>query len=209
MSERRATATGTTRPPRKLLSRDDRRAQILRAAATAFARTGFASTSMGSVADEAGVTRVLLYRHFDSKEALYLAVLDEALDGLRTAWADRRDTGLADAAFRAHLRAARANPDGYRLLWRHAATEPDFSARAQAVRDLLVGVVDAAIGDTLSGPIRAWATATLTDTLIDATLAWLDHGDPAQDEAFVHTATTGLLRQLAGWRETGPTEPEP
>ena len=196
-----ATGEPTEPTPRKLLNRDDRRAQILQAAATAFARTGYAATTMGSVADQAGVTRVLVYRHFDSKESLYGAVLDQALDALRTAWGSRGDAPLADAAFRVHLTAARSHPDAYRLLWQHAATEPEFSARAQAARDLLENVVDDALAAALSGPLHAWATATLTDGLIDATLAWLDEGDPTLDDTFLRTAATGLLGQVTGWHD--------
>ncbi|MGH9248879.1 MAG: helix-turn-helix domain-containing protein [Acidimicrobiales bacterium] len=46
---------------------------LLAAAARAFARGGFAATGLDDVAAEAGVSRVLTYRHFDSKEQLYTA----------------------------------------------------------------------------------------------------------------------------------------
>ena len=62
-------------PPRRL-HRAQRREQILAAATEAFARTGFAATSLDEIAAHAGVTRVILYRHFDSKAGLYQAVLD-------------------------------------------------------------------------------------------------------------------------------------
>ena len=68
------------------LLRDERQAQILRAAATAFARTGFASTSMDDVAAEAGITRLIVYRHFDSKEDLYRAVLTKVTEQLGERW---------------------------------------------------------------------------------------------------------------------------
>ena len=58
------------------LNREQRREQILAAATTAFARNGFAATSLDDIAAEAGITRVILYRHFDSKTDLYQAVLD-------------------------------------------------------------------------------------------------------------------------------------
>src|SRR5690606_14799714 len=46
---------------RTLLSRPERQAQLRRAAATAFARTGFAGTSMEDVARQAGVSRLIVY----------------------------------------------------------------------------------------------------------------------------------------------------
>ena len=44
-----------------------------------FARSGFHGSSMNDVADAAGVTKPVLYQHFDSKSDLYSALL--TLDG--------------------------------------------------------------------------------------------------------------------------------
>ena len=54
-----------------------RREQILDVAVQVFARNGFHSTSMNDVADAAGVTKPVLYQHFDSKQDLYMALLEE------------------------------------------------------------------------------------------------------------------------------------
>src|SRR5262249_61680205 len=62
--------------PVRRLPRAQRREQILVAATEAFARSGFAATGLDDIASQAGVTRVILYRHFDSKTDLYQAVLD-------------------------------------------------------------------------------------------------------------------------------------
>ena len=62
--------------PTRRLPRAQRREQILATATDAFARNGFAATGLDDIAGEAGVTRVILYRHFDSKTDLYQAVLD-------------------------------------------------------------------------------------------------------------------------------------
>lgn len=55
---------------------EDRRAQILGVALLAFARSGYHNTSMNDIADQLGVTKPVLYQHFDSKRALYLELLD-------------------------------------------------------------------------------------------------------------------------------------
>src|SRR5262249_54169592 len=62
---------------RKLLPRAERAASILRAASRTFARGGYAETSMDDIAAEAGVSKLILYRHFNSKHDLYRTVLDE------------------------------------------------------------------------------------------------------------------------------------
>src|SRR3954470_14510321 len=104
------------------MQRDERQAQILAAAAAAFARTGFAGTSMDDVAAEAGITRLIVYRHFDTKEDLYRAVLTKVTDQLGERW----EQALAaedrhGMVFRMLLSVAREQPDGFRLLFEHAA----------------------------------------------------------------------------------------
>ena len=54
----------------------DRREQILNVALTAFAKSGYHSTSMNDIADQLGVTKPVLYQYFDSKRALYIELLD-------------------------------------------------------------------------------------------------------------------------------------
>lgn len=55
----------------------ERRTQILQVALHEFASKGYHGTSMNDVAASAGVTKPVLYQHFDSKRALYLALIDE------------------------------------------------------------------------------------------------------------------------------------
>ena len=58
------------------LTAAERREQLLQVALTVFAQRGYHTTSMNDIADAAGVTKPVLYQHFDSKRALYIAVLD-------------------------------------------------------------------------------------------------------------------------------------
>src|ERR1041385_6843205 len=52
----------------------DRKLAIVKAALPLFARKGFAETTTKDLAKAAGVSEPLLYRHFPSKEALYLEI---------------------------------------------------------------------------------------------------------------------------------------
>ena len=79
------------------MGRDDRRAQLVGAAAAAFLAAGFDATSMEAVAERAGVTRLIVYRHFDSKEALYRAVLDSVVESLRSEFDPVAPSGVAAA----------------------------------------------------------------------------------------------------------------
>src|SRR5262245_31525391 len=102
--------------PVRRLPRLQRREQILAAATKAFARHGFAATGLDDIAVEAGVTRVILYRHFDSKTDLYQAVLDRFC-AILSAHVAEPVGGFTDASIDGLLRAASTEPAGFRLLF--------------------------------------------------------------------------------------------
>jgi AcrR family transcriptional regulator len=64
-----------TRPAGRL-SRSARRAQLLAAARDVFVGQGYHAAAMDDIAEAAGVSKPVLYQHFPSKLALYLALLD-------------------------------------------------------------------------------------------------------------------------------------
>src|SRR5947209_18481549 len=100
------------------LPRAERRDQILRAATEAFARSGFAATSLDDVATEAGVTRMIVYTHFESKTVLYRAVLDRMRGLLHTATGSPEYDHFSIGGL---LDVAAAEPAGFRLLFHPAA----------------------------------------------------------------------------------------
>ena len=67
------------------LTANERREQVLNVALAVFAQRGYHTTSMNDIADAAGVTKPVLYQHFDSKRALYIAVLETVGEGMITA----------------------------------------------------------------------------------------------------------------------------
>ncbi len=63
---------------RKQLQGEQTRYQIMEAASRLFARHGFYGTSMADLALETGLTRAAFYHHFESKKALFFAVVQSA-----------------------------------------------------------------------------------------------------------------------------------
>ena len=194
----RAEAAG----PRRLLGRTDRRGAILAAAAVAFAERGFASTSMEDVAAAAGITRLIVYRHFESKPALYDAVLERVSERLRAAFTAEMTPGqIAAGAVRAMLRVAREDPAGFTLLWRHAAREPRFAAHADLIRSRVVAGASELLSSRAPLARSRWAAATLVAYLVEGVLAWLDEGDPGQDADFTEMMSRSLPALVRAWSE--------
>src|SRR5581483_11715630 len=142
--------------------------------ARAFAGAGFTATSMEQLASEAGVTKLIVYRHFDSKEQLYRAVLEQVSVRLAeefAAAAARQDQlGIAAPAF---LAVAREDPAGFGLLWRHAAREPEFASYAAEFRALAVQTARALLAARLPDPaLHEWAAETSVAFLVEAVLNW-------------------------------------
>jgi TetR/AcrR family transcriptional regulator, mexJK operon transcriptional repressor len=64
-------------------SRGAAKRQVIAKAATAvFLRDGYAAASMDEVTAAAGVSKQTVYKHFGSKELLFLAVIQQAIDGV-------------------------------------------------------------------------------------------------------------------------------
>ena len=61
-----------------------RKQQILAAAADLVARRGFHAVSMEDIGTEVGITASAIYRHFDSKPAVLVAMFDRVIDRLLT-----------------------------------------------------------------------------------------------------------------------------
>jgi AcrR family transcriptional regulator len=63
------------------LDGDERRKAIVRAAVPLFARKGFAGTTTRELAEAAGISEALLFRHFPSKQLLYREILRLGCEG--------------------------------------------------------------------------------------------------------------------------------
>jgi len=181
--------------PVRRLPRAHRREQILTAATEAFARSGFAATSLEDIAAQAGITRVILYRHFDSKTDLYQAVLDRMCARLDAHVAEPVG-GFTDASIEGLLEAAVESPAGFRLLFQHALREPEFSERIEKFRADITAAAFLQISALVPDEgLARWAAQLAPAVAIEAIIAWLDAGqpDPARAAARVRQAVMGVI----------------
>lgn len=133
------------------------------------------SASLAEVASRAGLGRATLYRHFDSREALRLAIREEALARAAEALSEAR---VEDRPVREAIREAAALlvPLGMRfriLLAEGADTDPEFLAARDRVLQPLSGLVARGVAD---GELRpdvspAWVGMVLAGLLVSAVRA--------------------------------------
>ena len=62
---------------------DERRGRILQVAQEVFAREGFRSAEVKTIAEQAGVGKATIYKFFESKEQLLLVIVEENLNHIR------------------------------------------------------------------------------------------------------------------------------
>jgi AcrR family transcriptional regulator len=135
---------------RKRLPSEERRATIVEAAGRLFGERGYDATRLDDIAAAAGVTKPILYRHFDTKLALYLALLERHRDDLASfaAMIDAEE-GTRDERLRAVLEVwltyVETHSYAWRMLFRDTGGGPEVEAfrlevhaRARAV---LVGII--------------------------------------------------------------------
>ncbi|MEV7051986.1 TetR/AcrR family transcriptional regulator [Streptomyces anulatus] len=153
-------------PPRRRLTPADRRAQLLAVGARLFAASPYDDVLMEDVAQEAGVSRALLYRHFPSKHALFAAVYQEASDRLLAATRFDPEATLVEQLTQgldAHLDYFIANRHAVLAANRVLAGDPVIQTimtdELDALRSRLLGVLplaDERMRDAVSAVLKAW-----------------------------------------------------
>jgi len=116
---------------------EERRQQFIDAALHLFSSSGFRGTSTRAIAEAAGVSEALLFRHFPTKADLYAAILqqkareagfDERFDALRRLTKRTDDRAVVQYLVRAILESYRRDPEFERLML-YAALERHELAR--------------------------------------------------------------------------------
>jgi AcrR family transcriptional regulator len=188
----------------------ERRAQLLEVARRAFATAGFHAVSMEEVAEQAGVTKPILYDHFPSKKDLYLALLDEDLNVLH----GMIEEALASPAgnrerirgsFQAYFDFVAGQADGFRLLMQETVgAEREFRDRVLSFRDRVLREVEELIVRESGGRLDREHAETVALALIGMveTVAQREPGASAKRRR----AAVDTLVQLS-WR--GITELTP
>ena len=133
------------------LTAEARRAQLLEVAREVFASDGYHGAAMEQIALRAGVTKPVLYQHFESKKELYLGLLEEdmarLLDDIRRAIEGARSNReRIERATGAYFSFIDSNEGSFRLLFRETmGAEDEFRRAIERFRDELARSIAAVI----------------------------------------------------------------
>jgi len=177
---------------RHRLPRDERRSQLLVAAARVFVGRDPSEVTFEEIADAAGVSRALVYNYFADRNSILEAVHREFVERLRTRVQEHlRDAQGEEAlsrAVRAHVEFAGEQPDGYR----YAAGRVPFAGLTRAMetrRRELASVY----GSGGHAELMAVGTFAVIETLV---LHWLDQGEPERGEITADELTSFISTLL-------------
>ena len=203
----RGGATAATRSAR--LPRLARRKQLLAAAQEVFIAQGYHDTTMEDIADRAGISKPVLYRHFPGKLELYLALLDTQAEALTQAVDDalartddnrERVHGVLTAYF---AFVDRDDEDGaFRLIFEtDLGNEPAVRDRVEAVTGkTIAAVANTVAADTGLGREQAELLSTaLTGAAQVAARWWLANDRPVSQADAVRLLESLLWRGISNF----------
>jgi AcrR family transcriptional regulator len=191
------------------LPASERRRQLLSVAVEEFGTRGYHDTSMNRLADAAGVTKPVLYQHFESKRDLYLELLRDIggrlADGIAAATKHAGNPHQqVEAGFAAYFRFFAADHHAFRVLFGDSARKDEaFAAVAHAVEASLAESVAALIViGGLDDDDRRLLAFGIVGLAEGAARQWVERGldsDPAR--------LASRLADLAWYGLRGPPTP--
>jgi AcrR family transcriptional regulator len=164
-----------------------RERQLVELAEQLFAERGFARTSMDQLARRAGVTKPVIYELFGSKDGVFRACVDRAIERMANSIVEAfRAESEPEARLRAgglaFLRFARGN----RVAWDLMAMQPRFAEQAQSVRRdqaQLIRALMEEIAPPGTHPLELEAVAYAVNSAYEGAAHWMwEHPDTPVEE---------------------------
>lgn len=208
----RVTAVSGT-PTFKRLPRAVREQMMLDSAVRVFSRRGYHAASMDEIAEDAGISKPMVYAYLGTKEEVFVACLQREGTRLMEAIADEvvgADTPDQQLwrGLRAFFTFVGAHRDGWAVLYRQARGEQPFASASAEMRERMVEVVEMMLGRALAAEgrevrgtdlqVMAYALVGASESLAD----WLaDHpeADPEKTATrMMNVAWLGAAQLLHG-----------
>src|SRR3954465_4384202 len=158
---------------------DERRRRLLELGADLFTRHAYDELSMARIAREAGISKALLYHYFASKEAYFVATLEEKAAELAERTApdpDKPPLEQLSGSLDAYLAWVEENAGSYEKLIRSASV-PEVRALLDRVRQgTAQRIVGGVRGERPETPVLRAAVAGWLWFMDGACLDWIEHG---------------------------------
>jgi AcrR family transcriptional regulator len=173
-------------PAYQRLAVDERRRRLLELGVQLFSRHTYADLSMSAIAREAGISKALLYHYFPSKQAFFVATLQQQAEELAARTATDPSQAPPEQLMRAldaFLGWVEENAAGYAKLLEGASTHAEVrelvdQVRAVTADRILEGLSPgAAPAPALRAAVHGWLwfmDGAITD--------WLEHRDMDRDQ---------------------------
>jgi AcrR family transcriptional regulator len=192
-------ATGS----RQRLPVAERRALIVEAAGRLFGERGYDATRLDEVAAAAGVTKPVLYRHFDSKADLYLALLERHRADLSGFVAAMPPEGSTEERLRAVLDIwldyVEAHSYSWKMLFRDSGGGPGIAAFRREVhaeaRAVLVEVIRSLASSSIPQRQREPLAELMSMGMAALVLWWIEEATVSR-AALLDALTTAWVKLL-------------
>jgi AcrR family transcriptional regulator len=177
LSDHSVSGNHVTTPTKRDLRAQERRSQLIDTALALFAEKGVERTTIKDIAERAGVAQGLVYHYFDSKDALFYAIIERhnPLPIISAALVDVADRPLRDVLLRLAETAYNLMREKRAIIIvvaREALTRPDLQQRIFALQSMGIALfADFMRGRIAAGEARPHAPEVSGRMLISSALA--------------------------------------
>ena len=175
---------------------DERRRRLLELGADLFTRHGYDELSMAKIARAAGISKALLYHYFPSKEAYFLATLEEKANELQARTDPNPELSPVEqlsASLDAYLSWIDENAGSYDKLIRNAGAAPEVRALLDRVRtETAKRILGGLSPERPPSPVLRTAVRGWLGFMDGACLDWIAHDRDLSQEA-LHGLLLGTL----------------
>ena len=195
-------------PQRRRLRSHERRVLIVDAAGRLFGEHGYDGTRLDAVAAAAGVTKPVLYRHFDSKTALYLALLERHREDLGRFVQAIPPDGTLEQRLRRVLEVwfayAETHSYAWKMIFRDTGGSPEIHTVRREVHARARALLAEVIGSLSKAPIPLPEREPLAELMsmgMASLVLWCIDDPTADRDAVVDAMTRVWVGLLGGTLE--------
>lgn len=186
------------------LHRERRRSVLLRKTSAVLAEHGVRQITMDKLAKEVGVTKVVLYRYFKSKDELVNCLLHDFVEKLMAS--DGRDGGWGTQRLMDNLAVIRDNQSTFMLMMKHLSHDPSYQHHRTKLLSLIKKSTKARLLLYATPPKNHVITTEffieqICEFILNAFVGWIDSGDEENDKEFVVWQVKSIMSMIDAWLE--------